>query len=53
MYELIDFKYEDIYTPYCIDVESWYRVRNIETNEEKWIDGYTYSKYRRLGLITK
>ncbi len=51
MYKLIDFEYRDFYDPHSIDVENYYKVRNIETNEEKWVDEDTYYNYERLGLL--
>ncbi len=51
MYKLIDFKWREDYNSYSIDVEDYYKVRNIETGKEKWIDNDTYKSYKRLGLI--
>lgn len=51
MFKIIDFKFDDYNTGYDINFDKLYKVRNTETNEEKWIDEYELNKYKKLSLI--
>jgi len=51
MFKLIDYKVEEWSDGYSGQIEYYYRLRNINTNEEKWVDKYTYNNIRIQRLL--
>lgn len=53
MFELIDYK-EDVYSDgYSGQVDYYYKVKNINTGEEKWINSYEYNNIKSQGFLVQ
>lgn len=53
MFELIDYK-EDVYSDgFGASIDYFYKVRNVNTKEEKWIDEYEFSNIKGQGFLKK
>jgi len=53
MFELIDYKEDEFSDGYSGQVDYYYKVKNINTKEEKWVDRYEYSNIKSNGLLKK
>lgn len=51
MYKLIDVEYKEIYSPFTIDVELYYKLCGLETYSNKWVNERTYLKLKEEKLI--
>lgn len=51
MFQLIDYKECEYSDGYSGQVDYYYKIKNINTNEEKWVRMYEYNNIKRQGLI--
>lgn len=51
MFELIDYKEEESSDGYSGQVDYYYKLRNIETKEEKWVGKSEYKNIKAQRLL--
>lgn len=53
MFELIDYK-EEVYTDgFGAGIDYFYKVRNVNTKEETWVDRYEFNNIKNQGFLKK
>lgn len=51
MFKLIDYREHEWSDGYSGQVDYYYKLRNINTNEEKWVDRYEFNNIKRQGFL--
>lgn len=52
MFKLIDYKVEESSDGYSGQIDYFYKLRNVNTKEEKWVNKYEYNNIKSKGFLT-
>lgn len=51
MFKLIDYREDEWSDGFGGQIDYYYKLRNVNTNEERWVNEYEFNNIRRKGLL--